>query len=260
MPTLRQLLSTQKAQILDVEESQYGILYGNLREARNKLEQELTNDPRLLDNAYRQRLRATLNETLRDFERSQLDYREIYELGADQGTSIVQFSTGHLATPFINYVTISQVSTEVGTGLIQQVSEDLKTIILRGIQTRQALGGNLQDMMADILGSGLQGLRLRNGAFRNARWRSEAIARTTVNDLVNTAALQNYQVIRAETGLDLVKEWVTTSDDRTSPRCSSLSGQIRELEENFVAFDGWEGQKPPSHPFCRSRVIAIKRP
>lgn len=254
MVTRRELLRRQNLQILDLEERQYKALYTNLKEARKELAKVVDNDP---SNLFNRRFRDQLDSALKPFENSSVYTGEIWQAGSEMGVEILQNETNLLTTPFVNYAVVASESAE-SVNLIKQVSNDLKTQILRKIQVNQATGSQLQSLMQDILGTGIQGINCRNGAFRTARWRAEAIARTSVNELVNRAALATYQKADSENPLVTIgKEWVTTSDRRTSNICIGLAGQRRGLDENFSGA-GWSGQYPPAHPFCRSRVIAYR--
>ena len=144
--------------------------------------------------------------------------------------------------------------------LIRGLTDDHKTIAFRQLKISLSQGEGITETMDRLLGTGLQGLQGRDGVFRTSRTRAEVIGRTVANDLVNRGALSSYQELDGyypEMGLQ--KMWMTTSDNRTSDRCTSLIGQIRDLSEDFEASDGWRGQNPPSHPQCRSRVVSLSK-
>ena len=144
--------------------------------------------------------------------------------------------------------------------LIRGLTDDHKTNAFKQLKISLSQGEGITETMNRLLGTGLQGLQGRDGVFRTSRTRAEVIGRTVANDLVNRGALSSYQELAGyypEMGLQ--KMWMTTSDNRTSERCTSLIGQIRDLSEDFEAFDGWRGQNPPSHPQCRSRVVSLSK-
>jgi hypothetical protein len=144
--------------------------------------------------------------------------------------------------------------------LIQNLTEAHRTLTLREVKLSLALGEGTQELMDRLLGTGLSGLQGRDGVFRTARTRAETIARTVTNDLINRGALSGYQELdQYFPELEMQKLWVTTSDKRTSNRCKSLVGQVRDLNDNFLAYDGWTGQNPPSHPNCRSRLVSVTK-
>lgn len=58
---------------------------------------------------------------------------------------------------------------------------------------------------------------------------AQRIARTEAH----TAANKGSQEMAEESGVDLVKEWGATEDDRTRPNHSQANGQTRELDETF---------------------------
>ena len=141
--------------------------------------------------------------------------------------------------------------------LITKATADFKKEALRTVQQGLAMGASTQDLMDDLLGVGVSGAKGKDGKFRKAVTRAETIARTVSNDLINKGAMITYgQIDRISPELNLQKIWQTLSDNRTSDRCRSLSGQKRELNEDFQAGDGWTGQNPPAHPNCRSRVTS----
>lgn len=47
------------------------------------------------------------------------------------------------------------------------------------------------------------------------------------------------------------KRWIVTPDDRLCTRCRPLAGQVRRLDEPFLAEDGAMVLAPPLHPNCR---------
>lgn len=75
----------------------------------------------------------------------------------------------------------------------------------------------------------------------------KAIVRTAVNQISNRAAEETY---RANSDITTEYEYVATLDDRTTPICRSLDGQV-------FAYTDPGGFRPPQHPGCRS-VISPK--
>lgn len=142
---------------------------------------------------------------------------------------------------------------------IRKVSETFKSKVSRTIRANIALGYPLQRSMDDLMGSGLRGLKGKDGIFRSAVYRAEMISRSVTNDLLNQGSLETYnQVSGVSPSLKIKKVWTTVSDNRTSKVCLSLNGQIRALEDDFVSpYNGWTGKSPSAHPFCRSRVTAV---
>lgn len=122
---------------------------------------------------------------------------------------------------------------------------------------------NIQGMKEDIVnklrqelqraymaGEGIDKIKTRvKEVFKVGDNRSEMIARTETNRASNVGKLQAYQK-SGETGK---KMWISKIDDRTSPLCKRLDGQVVGLNENFKDPEGeWEGPSPPSHVNCRS--------
>lgn len=136
----------------------------------------------------------------------------------------------------------------------QQLQKDARAAIVNGV----ALGEGTSQIKDRILGTGISGLNGRDGIFRPATWRAEAIARTTANEVLNAGKLSTFGQMNQEfPELEVKKRFDNIGDRRTSKRCSSLIGQVRELDQEFQAPDGWTGQAPPTHPFCRSTITPL---
>lgn len=233
------------------------ILQSNLAEARNELAK--LNDFRqtqygpIIDEYYKQALKKYPIEEL--YTRGQTEGKLI----VGEGAEIPRNSSFWKWVPALPINAISMAEAEMAN-LITKASNDLKTSILRKVQQGLALGATSQELKDSILGTGITGVKGRDGVFRSASWRAETIGRTVANELINKGALSTYnQVNKLTPELDLNKVWQTLSDRRTSDRCISLAGQRRKLEEEFRASDGWSGNSPPSHPNCRSRVTTVSK-
>ncbi|MHA1737905.1 MAG: phage portal protein [Candidatus Heimdallarchaeota archaeon] len=125
--------------------------------------------------------------------------------------------------------------------MTEEIANDLKAELSRGI----------------INGESIPKLKKRvEKVFDVGKNRAEMIARTETNRAENNGKL----LAMKGSGLDMNKQWVTHEDDRTSPICQRLDGQVVGLEEDFKdAVSGWEGQSPPSHVNCRSSMIFIDK-
>lgn len=184
--------------------------------------------------------------------------------GLDDGQAMVAQSSGiptdsayWMFSPTLNLDVLTQARAN-GISLIRNVTDELKSKLLLQVQVGYSQGEGIGQIMRRMTGKGLGDLTGRDGQFRTAKFRAEMIGRTTVNELVNKAGLESFKQLNDEfPELELEKQWITTSDKRTSPRCISLSGQKRKLTEAFVAADGWSGQTSPAHVMCRSRVVPL---
>jgi len=245
---------------LKLEYKSAKILQQNLAEARNNVKSALYNKP---DDVYNARLNHILDKYLDKLpEKTKEDFPvdEIYEHGARQGKRILSQSANipdddpfHGWMPVLPINAISAERARMAD-LIQQVSEDLKTKILRATQVGLAQGNTPQQTIDAILGTGLRGMQGRDGIWRTATHRAETIGRTISNELINKGALQTYrQVNKKSPDLSLKKVWQSVSDRRTSKICRSLDGKIVEMDESFSGA-GWSGEVPPAHPNCRSRI------
>lgn len=160
--------------------------------------------------------------------------------------------------PLLPLAAISARDSEFAN-LISALTQETKELHLRKIQQGLALGMSTQELSAQLLGTGLSGFHGRDGIWRKATQRAETIARTVSNDLINYGAHLTYvqmDEITPEAGFE--KVWQTVSDNRTSDICESLAGQRKPLDAVFVG-NGWSGQRPPSHPNCRSRITMVAR-
>ena len=235
----------------------------NLAAVRNNLLADLQANP---NNWNANRLAPVLDEYLKEFERQSVEGIDIPKhlvQGTNEGRLIIgeaaQIPKGSAYwgwAPTIPINAISLLEAEA-TSRITKVSSQVKDQILRKVQVGLAQGVPIGQLQDDILGVGLRGSKGRDGVFRSASVRAETIARTTSNELINKGALNTYnQVADKVPELGLKKVWQTLSDNRTSDRCIALSNQIQPLDKPFSAA-GWQGEHPPAHPNCRSRVTVL---
>jgi len=121
--------------------------------------------------------------------------------------------------------------------MTEEIANDLKAELERGI----------------INGEGIGKLTKRvDKVFDVGENRAEMIARTETNRADNNGKL----LAMKESGLEMQKKWVTHEDDRTSPICNRLDGQVVGVDNDFEdSVSGWTGQAPPSHVNCRSTII-----
>ena len=259
MSVSKQVAKAIARDAVQMEAKNQKILTSNLLAAREKL---LENPDKWQHHTFGD----LLDETMTEYEAAVIEEFPIEEtirhgqkegqlfagmdMGAAKGANFWQW------TPVLPSHAIAMAESEFAN-TIGKATSDFKATALRTVQQGLAMGSGTQDMMDDLLGVGLSGAKGKDGKFRQATNRAEAIARTVSNDLINRGAMITYgQIDRISPELGLQKIWQTLSDNRTSERCLSLSGQKRELNEDFQAGDGWTGQNPPAHPYCRSRVTS----
>jgi SPP1 gp7 family putative phage head morphogenesis protein len=84
--------------------------------------------------------------------------------------------------------------------------------------------------------------------------RAKTIIRTETNRIFNVSR----QTAAEKSGLKLMKQWVASIDDRTSPICRALDGKTIPLDKKFT-YKGQSWDSPPSHPNCRSRLIYVPK-
>ena len=90
---------------------------------------------------------------------------------------------------------------------------------------------------------------------RAAKFKDGILARTNRNarTIVRTALQHSAEQARQEVwnnNKDIVKKvrWVSTLDGKTSQQCRSLDGRVFPIDK---------GPRPPIHPNCRSRTVAV---
>ncbi len=259
MSVSRQVAKAIARDAVQLEAKNQKILTSNLLAARQKL---LENPDKWQHHTFGD----LLDETMAEYESAVIEEFPIEEMirhGQKEGQLFAGMDLGAAKganfwrwTPVLPSYAIAMAESEFANTIIKATT-DFKTTALRTVQQGLAMGSGTQGMMDDLLGVGLPGAKGKDGKFRQAVNRAEAISRTVSNDLINRGAMITYgQIDRISPELGLQKIWQTLSDNRTSERCLSLSGQKRELNEDFQAGDGWTGQNPPAHPYCRSRVTS----
>lgn len=251
---------------LELEYQSAQVLQRNLATARNQITKQLQVNP---DNLHATRLASVLDTYLGEFESKSLKdlpLEEALSRGSREGMEIIGASANvPKDSTFWNFVptlptqAIALESAKAADS-IRKVSKQLKDDILRKVQVGLVTGAGTQSLISDIMGTGLKGLKGRDGVFRSASVRAETIGRTISNELINKGAHITYtQVDKVVPELELTKVWQTVSDNRTSDRCNSLAGQRKPLDALFTAGDGWSGLYPPSHPNCRSRITTVSK-
>ncbi len=125
--------------------------------------------------------------------------------------------------------------------MTDEIATDLRQELERGIMS----------------GEGITKIKARvSKVFNVGETRAEAIARTETNRAEGQGKLQAFK----SSGEDLMKKWDTHFDDRTSPICKRLHGQIVGINENFKDKQtGWEGPIHPAHVNCRSAVLYLSK-
>lgn len=245
-----------------LEQAAFETLQANLLVARAHLDANLGKFYNESTRKLKQEINLIIDSAMVDGK--VLPLSDYYEVGLSQGYEYTAKKGGFPSTsaffnftPSLNLRAISFVESQYAQ-IIKGLSQSMSTDILRQVQAGIAQGDGITTIKKNVLGTGLRGLKGRDGIFRTASNRAATIARTVTNDVLNRAAVDTYQQLNKEfPELGLKKQWITTSDRRTSARCISLANQIRELDKPFEADDGWTGHNAPAHPNCRSRVVSI---
>lgn len=259
----RSILKRMIKEDLEIEQAAVDRLRGNLRAAREELRNAVAETP--FDQRSNSTIAGTLDQILKESEKEAAGIvNQSLNRGLDEGKQIVGLAAKVPSdSPFWNFVPILPTNAialaEVNTiSIIRNANADLKNRILREIQVKLSMGASQDDIRNAILGTGIDGLKGRDGVFRSAYHRAETIGRTVTNDLINRGSHITYSQINSiNPELNLRRVWQSVSDHRTSKRCRSLNGQIVRMDEQFRASDGWTGLTPSAHPNCRSRVTVL---
>lgn len=266
MPISQATLVSHLNQVVLLEQKQAQRARKLMLVARQDLFDQLQNNPTLLEEQNTRKLIQQLNASLALVEaraEDALDVEEVLRTGAIQGKRLVideaeipRGSEAFNLDPQVNLFTIQQAKTRTAS-LIRDVTSETRGRFIQQLRVSRASGEGTQEAIDRLLGQGLKGANGRDGVFRRATWRAEAIARTESNGLISEGKLVAYGAYNKNfPGLKVRKRWDNIGDQRTSDVCASLIGQVRELDEEFVSgFGSW--MAPPAHPFCRSTLIPV---
>jgi SPP1 gp7 family putative phage head morphogenesis protein len=126
---------------------------------------------------------------------------------------------------------------------IKGVTKEIQAKIIQTVQE----GVNSKLSLVDIK-------KLINEDFSGfSDWRSNMIARTETNRIINEGKLTGYK----ETGLNGYKVWDTAPYEagRSSPICQRLKGQKQKLDDPFIDPETHKAfMTPGAHPNCRSTM------
>ncbi len=130
--------------------------------------------------------------------------------------------------------TDSKISTNLYTRLGEDVSYLKKSI--RAELSRGIANGSTWAEMAAHISHGM------NSPFRRAMNKAMRIARTEGHRIQNRAQMDTLNKAK-EKGADVVKQWISTLDNRTRETHKILDGQIREIED-FFEVNGHKAKYP----------------
>lgn len=122
--------------------------------------------------------------------------------------------------------------------------------------------GMIRGETTDVIVKSLIGTKanqFKDGAFITQKRGAEAVVRSSIQTVANTARLETYQNNR-----DIIDgiQWSSTFDNRTSPTCQVLDGMQWDMDGNPLKGGYNDGRPFPgatAHWNCRSSQIAITK-
>jgi SPP1 gp7 family putative phage head morphogenesis protein len=245
---------------LDLEATAWMRLQRIFRRAKKEMVSRLV---KLLDTGHGDTVRSQ-HAAHTIFEVSQVLSESIPEMLASLArstTTAIEMGAGHALEDVAANVGDPEVASQVAAFLpidaILHISDPQEALLTKfgdGISTAAAdsLGVSL------TMGEGIRPAAKRLGeSIEQEAWKLERIARTEINSAMNAARLAQMVAVAADfPEMGLLKQWSATSDARCCGHCDAMDGQIRALDTDFDAPDGWSGDAPPKHPNCRCAVIS----
>lgn len=128
--------------------------------------------------------------------------------------------------------------------LFHAYDEGTQQKIIAAIRQGFVEGESIPEIVRRLRGT--RALRYTNGIMQASRRGAETLARTIINHISNTAALETYRA-----NADLVKEveWLATLDRATCPICGALDGTTWPTGDSHAL--------PPAHPGCRCAITPV---
>ena len=136
------------------------------------------------------------------------------------------------------------------------VSASDKARITAAIQAGLFQGESINDIVRRVVGSRSTGFR--DGTLAVTRRQAEAIVRTAINGIANTARegiwAANADVLEA-------LQWTAVLDLRTTPICQERDGKVTQIGTTPLPSGAPRleppGARPPAHIQCRSIMVAV---
>lgn len=135
-------------------------------------------------------------------------------------------------------------------GLLRFVEKEVGFLITSVTDTtREAVRLAIRDGLEAGDGAAQMAKRIRESSGFN-RERATLIARTESTRATNGAAQESLTTYAADTGLRVVKQWITAGDGKVRAEHAAIEGETRELSERFS-----NGRMHPDEPNCRCTVV-----
>lgn len=226
----------------------------NLRDEVNKIQDKIDNTNIIfLDDVQAYKYRQKLLNDLKN---------KIYDEYINLSQEEINVTTKHYKDVIEN--TYKNISDYLGSIKTDASFSMLKTEAIQDLLSIKWLGENystrvwkntnlLANKMTNILLDGLvTGKSISNMSeqinkvMKAGSFNCERLIRTETNFFQNRTSLKAYK----DYGIEKY-EYLAKIDERTSPICNKLNGQIFDIDKAKVGIN-----YPPMHPFCRSTTIA----
>jgi hypothetical protein len=110
-----------------------------------------------------------------------------------------------------------------------------RLLYLSGIST--AMAKRIQNIITQGREEGLNlnqlARRISEKVIPIGRSRAALIARTETHNAASFANHQYHSILKTDLGINMMKKWVATGDDRTRSSHAEANGQVRAMEEKF---------------------------
>ncbi len=138
----------------------------------------------------------------------------------------------------VQVVDAVQTDSKISTNLYTRLGEDVSYLkkSIRAELSRGIANGLTWTEMATHIAHGM------NSPFHKAMNKAMRISRTEGHRIQNRAQMDMLNKAK-ENGADVVKQWISTLDDRTRESHKVLDGQIREIEDYFEV-NGYKAKYP----------------
>lgn len=157
---------------------------------------------------------------------------------------------------FNHPIQIGENASATVNDLFREIIGSDRRRILQAIRVGLQNGEGTDRIIRRLRGTQRNGFK--DGVYETTRRNAEALVRTVVNDVSNTA---RDMVFDANSNIIVAKRWVSTLDHRTSSICRFRDGALDPVGDNVLPRGAKRlqppGARPPAHVNCRSVLVAL---